>query len=204
MKPLIIIAGKKISQIQWQGIKSHMNLGNIKEIEKARYQDKKKQSLEYENLMREIKNSETRFYSKSKILSLINPIYQTGFYQCRVELPKISQQYISEFVECLKNENPNEVYTMYIYQKQKSYQVYVFKTPHHPAPNRVYPKNTILKVIMHNNQIVDLETLCPSEEYQKTSQLFKKNQQKQKLKQLDKNLQGLAQLFKTTLDIYQN
>lgn len=204
MKPLIIIAGKKISQIQWQGIKSQMGLGNIKEIEKARYQDKKKQSLQYENMLRQIKNSETRFYSKAKILSLINPIYQTGSYQSRVTLPTISQQYISEFVESLKNENPNEVYTMYIYHKQKSYQVYVLKTPHRPAPNRVYPKNTILKIIMYNNKIVDLETLCSSEQYQKTSQLFKKNQQKQKLKQLDKNLQGLAQLFKTTLDIYQS
>jgi hypothetical protein len=177
MKRLEIIAGEKISQKQWQKLKSQMNLGRTQQIDKARFQNKKKQSLQYENLLREIKNPHLRFYSKAKILNMIDSIYQTGFYYSTTPLPNISYEYIVEFIKSLKNENPNQLYTIYTFQKNHHYQIYVFKTPNRVTQHH-YPRNTILKVIIHDNQIIDLQELCSTEQYQKTSQLFKKNQNK--------------------------
>lgn len=157
-KSLYQLAVMGIQQKQWQEKKNEYpyNLYDTIGIDRIRFEGKKEKIPEFEMMLQDIKNKKYRQYNRASLLNKIHTYLKQLYHQLRVEIPNVSQSIQAEFIYYLNFENPNEIYTVFTFYKNKNYMIYYIKTPKKVSINRLYPENTILKVTFYNDVIIDV------------------------------------------------
>lgn len=159
IKSLYQFAAMNIQQKEWQETKKKYNLYDTINIDRIRFEGKKKNIPEFEIMLENIKNKQYRHYNRASLLNKIDKYKKQLYHQLRVPIPNVSQSIQAEFIYYLNYENPNEVYTIFKFYNNKNYMVYYIKTPLKVSKNRSYPENTILKVIFYDDSIIDIEEI---------------------------------------------
>lgn len=162
MKSLALISGSKIEQKDWQNLKTRYQIAKMKQIDKQRFQEKKKNVNQYQTLLEQIKDESRRTYSRPSLLYRVDAFYKQLFYQCRVPIPNVSPSVHFEFLSRLSSTEPNQVFDIHTFFKNKNYTIYYIRTPIRVSQNRHYPPDTILRVIFYNDHIVDLSEFIPN------------------------------------------
>lgn len=162
MKSLAQISGSKIEQKDWEYLKTNYQIAKTRQIDKQRFQQKKKNVDQYESLLEEIKDEHRRIYSRPSLLHRIDVFNRQLFYQCRVPIPDVSPSVHYEFLSRLSSTEPNQVFDVHTFFRGKNYTIYYIRTPKKVSQNRHYPSDTILRVIFYNDKIIDISAFIPN------------------------------------------
>jgi len=165
MERLAIMAAKKLDEKQWERTKSEYTIGRQKQVDKARFQQKKRRYPDFVQALQEVKRPKYRVYTRPALLNMVDRFFRTPFHITRAPLPPLHRhrKTIDGFVSSLTTEDSKGVHVLRVYSRNgPDYHIYVLRTPARPSTLRIYPRDTILQVILHDDAILDVVELTPT------------------------------------------